>query len=1225
MGTVYRALDLKRGVQVALKTMRRVDPTALYRFKQEFRAVQGLVHPNLVGLYELESDGYDWFLTMELVEGVDFLRYVRGGLAGRGAIDREGERRLRGATVQLAEGLIALHDAGVLHRDIKPTNVLVTSEGLVKVLDFGLAAAFDAGEQYESTAEDVVGTIAYMAPEQAAGAPVGPATDWYAVGVMLFEALTGRRPFVGSPFEVLSAKRSRESPRAQEFAMDVPPELADLSALLLLRDPTARPSGKFTVGQLRGRPSEPDRAERASAVPLVGRAEHLTALADALDQVRRRRTVVVRVHGPSGAGKSTLIGRFLDSLEAESRTVVLAGRCYEQESVPYKALDSVIDSLSRHLRRLTAAEVAAILPRDVSPLTRLFPVLRRVEALEVAPRQAAEIADAQELRRRAFAALRELLGRLGDRATLVIAVDDLQWGDVDSAALLSELLRPPDPPTLLLLACHRSEDAESPFVRALLDVVQTAWIGLDRRELAVLALGAAEALDLATRLTAADGAAGRGRAERIARESGGNALFLMELARRAPTAGDTQEISLERVLWRRIEAARPEERLVLELVAVSGRPLRCDDLGHLLGPGGDERGALAALRAGRLVRGTVLSDGEEVEVYHDKVRETVVAHLAPASVREHHRRLALVLEGSGHTDPEALGVHFRDGGEPERAGGYFALAAARASKGLAFDRGAKLYRLALELLPRDAAGESRLRAALAEALANAGRGAEAAREYMAAAEGAGPAVAFEHRRRAAMQYLISGHIDEGLDALRSVLADVGMRLPKSPREALSSMLWRRAWLRLRGLGFRPRAESAIDPADLARVDVCWSAGIGLSVVETIQGAAFQTRALLAAVRAGEPARVARALAMEAAHTASAGVWAHARTERLLAAASELAAEVKQPYALAMVELARTASAYLEGRWRDSVGASDAAQGVFRDRCTGVAWEIDTAASFGLWALSHLGDVAELARRWPVLLHEARERGDRYAVMNLSTYLMSVVRLAADEPDEAMRGVLEIGQAWSRRGYHVQHNDQAWATAQIHLYRGDGPSAWALLEEIWPSLRRSLLLRVQFIRTAMLQLRARSALAAAEVAGAPEPLLIAAARDARRLEREGTCWSNAAARLVHAGIAARRGDRRFALAHLEAAVRGFETADMALYSAAARRMMGELKGGDEGARLIAAADGWMTAQAIRQPARIAWMYAPGFSAHTRSSAVPARLETDDHHTKAAPPSNSETKP
>jgi eukaryotic-like serine/threonine-protein kinase len=659
MGTVFRAFDRERRRPVALKVMNRAGAAAILRFKHEFRTLLGIAHPNLVTVHELISDGHNWFLTMELLDGVGFLQYVRGDEAhsGPGTTGTEalpltstGTVRLRAVICQLAEGIAWLHSAGKLHRDIKPTNVMVTRQRRVVLLDFGLVAEQGRDGRHHSTEDHILGTAAYMAPEQAAGLPVSPATDWYSVGVMLYEALTGRLPFIGTPVAVLMDKQRFEPPPPLELAPEVPEDLNALCVDLLRRRPADRPVASDVLRRLGS--SEPVQdASPSPAMPpvslssaahsqwpsLVGRRRHREALDEALTAMSGGHTVVLYLHGHSGAGKTALVRSFLDTRIERGDAVVLAGRCYERESVPYKALDSLIDALGRHLKHLQEAELAALLPRDMASLARVFPGLRQVEARAHAPRRVFESPDPQELRRRAFRALRELLARLGDRTPLVLAIDDLQWGDVDSAALIAELLRPPDAPVLLFLGVFRTEDrSTSPFLRALFrvqglnagarhdsapvtqnDPPGSAW--LDARELSVDPLDPEETYELAiTLLGEGDLFPGReALVDSIVKESAGNPFLVAELVRHIQSDDATDRsgrssadpfsfrgasacpshptaIALDDVLWARIKRLPDEARRALEIIAVSGQPLdlgtisRCAEFAH------DERVSLAA-------------------------------------------------------------------------------------------------------------------------------------------------------------------------------------------------------------------------------------------------------------------------------------------------------------------------------------------------------------------------------------------------------------------------------------------------------------------------------------------------------------------------------------------------------------------------------------------------------------------------------------------------------
>src|SRR5262249_5532991 len=141
--------------------------------------------------------------------------------------------RLRAALGQLAEGVCALHAAGKLHRDIKPSNVLVTPEGRVVLLDFGLVTELERPPLEPEPPYEVAGTVPYMAPEQAAGDPLAAASDWYSVGVILYEALTGRRPFAGSPGQVLWKKQHSEPIPPGRWVAHLPQDLSTLCADLL--------------------------------------------------------------------------------------------------------------------------------------------------------------------------------------------------------------------------------------------------------------------------------------------------------------------------------------------------------------------------------------------------------------------------------------------------------------------------------------------------------------------------------------------------------------------------------------------------------------------------------------------------------------------------------------------------------------------------------------------------------------------------------------------------------------------------------------------------------------------------------------------------------------------------------------------------------------------------------------------------------------------------------
>ena len=1248
MGVVYEAFDRDRGRIVALKTLLRASADDLYRFKREFRALADVAHPNLVSLYELMSDGSHWFFTMELVPGVNFLDYVRDEAAAesaehelptlRASFDTDSDLhspspdaptrathtraqldedaapqstrvasvcnvpRLRAALRQLAAGVNALHETDQLHLDIKPSNVLVTPEGRVVLLDFGLILETSAPELRQQ--RGLAGTPAYMSPEQIASRRITRATDWYSVGVILYEALTGRLPFSGTVLDVLERKQEAEPPPPATLVPGLPADLDALCRDLLRRDPTARPTGREVFERLSGATTQAGVAA-TTELPVapaelfggtdpeelfIGRAPQLAALDGAYQTVKQGQSLSVYVHGMSGMGKSALVARFLAELQRrDHEAVVLKGRCYEREFVPYKALDGVVDSLSKHLLSLPADQVDELMPVDAPALARLFPVILQVGAIRDVPQREQLLADPLVLRRRAFAALRELLARLALRQPLVVFIDDLHWADADSTALLEDLLRPPDAPPLLLVASFRSEEIETkPFLRQLLKRASSTHA----REIRLQPLPTAEARELVLSLLPAERNGLEASIETIVQEADGNPLFIEELTRYALASGGARaHLSLGQMIIARLESQPAGARALLETLTVAGRPMRPDVTAQATGIAGDEARLIASLRAARFLRsgGTT----QQLELYHDRIRETLAAGLDEEAVRQIHRRLAETLTAKGVDDPELLFEHILGAGETELAATLASLAARRAVAALAFDRAAHFYRKAIELAPVVGTDLAQLKINLGEALANAGRPAEAAEIYLDTARTAQPDQALELQRRAAEQLLMGGHINEGLDVLRRVLAAVGFRLAPDPPRALLSLLRQRALLRMRGLKFTPRAADEIPKEDLVRIDTCWAVAAGLGLVDTIRAFDFQTRHLLLALRAGELYRIARAFCCEVGFIATAGGPVAQNTAHLLEQAEALAHRSGHPHAQALAVWARGLSAYLCGDWSNAAKLCARAADLLREKCTGVTWELTTANRFLLSSLLFLGDIGELTRRVPVLLAAAEEQGNLLAATDLRTRL-NLVWLAQDQPDVARQEIIDAMLRWPQEGFHLQHYSALLALVQIEMYTGDGAVAWKHLVGQWRALTRSMLMRVQVLRIEARHLRARSALAAA-VSGvaAPARLLQTATELVRLNEREQMTWARPLNALVRAGVAGLGDDHARAAELCAVALAGFEAAQMHLYAAAARRRLGQLVGGAEGRQLVAQADAWMTEQRIKRPDRMTDMLAPGF--------------------------------
>jgi serine/threonine protein kinase/tetratricopeptide (TPR) repeat protein len=1233
MGVVYEALDREGRRNVALKTLRGIEPNSIYLFKHEFRTLAGVHHRNLVHLYELvQLEDGSLFFAMELVHGTDFIEYVHRAPRDRGRdgpsstmhagtagpVTRQGPAqpghlsiaptptmgdqptradagRLRPALRQLVQGLGALHRAGKLHRDVKPSNVLVTPEGRVVILDFGIAIELShAVDDVDQSVGGVVGTPKYMSPEQVVGEVPTPASDWYSVGVMLYEALAGRLPFEGSSMDVLSRKVVEHVLPPSTWARGIPPDLEELCVALLRQEPSERPDGAEilrrlgAVGGPSSFPPELERAGEAHSPLLVGREEQLRALREALEQVTTGQAVTVRVGGGSGMGKSALVQHFLDQLGASGEVEMLCGRAYERESVPYKAVDSLVDSLARLLIRIEEAEGPFATPEHAPALARLFPVLKRVPSF--ADLQVQAVDDAQAVRHKAFGALRGLLGSLARRRPLVLYIDDVQWGDVDSVALLREVIRAPKAPPLLLLMTYREEGAAtSPFMIEMNDRWPPA---ADLRDVSVGPLDARDAQRLAIEWIGASDEVAQRTARAVAREAGGNPFLVEELVRgnrtRSPgTDATLTALTLAQIVSDRLDRLPEAARHLAEVAAVGGRPMTLSVLIEACCDASVTDEHVQLLRSSSLVRMGFRDGRDVIEPCHDRIRETIVEQLRRDVLRAHHGGLARALEAASGADPEAIAVHLLGSGERERGARYAQQAADQAAAKLAFDHAARLYRLALETVPRTPDEARPVRIRLATALEQAGERGEAAKVYLEAAAGAPPLARVDLERAASAQLLLSGRTDEGAELLRRVLAAVGLKAPRTPLGAILSLLFHTLVLRIRGVKFEERSPEEVSLEDQVRLATLHTVALGFSVVDVVLAACMQARFLRLALDVGHRAHVLEATASQFSQLASQGGSIGKAELDTYAIAERLSKTLNTPDAKSYFAVCQGLAFFQRGEFkkaREVLFSPSAMQ--YRKTSLGKL--------FGIYSLYYLGELREETRRAGRLLADSERRRDLFTAVNLRAAPLVDCCLVADDPDGGREHIRVALATWTQRGFHIQHWQAMVWGAQIELYVGDGAAAYARLARNRRSYRRSLLDHSQFVRVITHYMLGCAAVASSQ--DAPPDVRRARLKEARaagrRLERERMPWSEPLANLTVAAVANIEGDRATAATALRLAIERAEAADMVLHAAAARYQLGCLLGGDEGDEQRRQGESAMAAQGVRAPARMATMFLPG---------------------------------
>ena len=704
MGTVYRATDLELGREVAVKVLSANSQTseARERLIREARAAAALNHPHIVTVHDVGVENGLPFLVMELVPG------PRLSQARPTEIPRVVE-----IASQICAALEHAHANKIVHRDLKPDNVLLsgsTSSTNVKLADLGLA--LPAYGARISRAGVIVGTAAYMAPEQALGHPVDGRSDLYALGILLYELTTGRLPFTGDdPLAIVSQHVHAHVVPPRMIRSDIPRALEAIILRLLAKDPSQRfaTAAETRAALLESLTSNGDTSsnetpatvailEALSRGRLVGRSNELNEARELWQRAREGRGHAVLLSGEPGAGK-TRLAREVTIQAAVDGALVLSGGCYEYEATtPYLPF---VEAFRRWIREEKDDEELRKLLDDAAPqIAKLAPEL----TTRLGPFPERDQLAPHEERLLFFDAVAKVFAGIARKQSLLFYADDLHWADHGTLWLLGHLLRRVRTERVLIVGAYRETelDRTHPLAKALVD-----W---NRERLITrIVLRRFNENETGAQLGALLGEHVSGEfALAVHRETEGNPFFVEEVLKALIERGsvrresghwrrvETEHLeipqSVKEAIGHRLDRVSPDTNEILRVCAILGKVFSFDELTAAAEQ--NEDALLDALDEATAAQLISAGSSDSFTFTHDKIREVLYEELNPIRRRRLHRHVAEGLERHCVQAPcavEKLAHHYIQAGDHERGLEYAKQAAAEAERVFALEEAIAAY------------------------------------------------------------------------------------------------------------------------------------------------------------------------------------------------------------------------------------------------------------------------------------------------------------------------------------------------------------------------------------------------------------------------------------------------------------------------------------------------------------------------------------------------------
>ncbi|HSB90181.1 MAG TPA: ABC transporter substrate-binding protein, partial [Anaerolineales bacterium] len=680
MAVVYRAHDGLLDRDVAVKVVRKTDLTAedRQRLLQEARLAARLNHPHIVAVHDAgEIDGHP-YIVMELVDGPSLFGHPPADLDETIAV-----------AVQLCEALAHAHREGIVHRDLKPENILRAGPGVIKLTDFGLAQSVASRVTGEGA---VAGTVFYLAPEQLQGLDLDGRADLYALGILLYEWVTGTLPFTSPETLGIITQHLYAAPvppRARVPA--VPPALDRLILRLLSKSPDDRPASALDVLDLLREPALMKAGGGEADVPLLerigrgqmaGRETELAVARSLWTQAAAGQSQTLLVSGEAGVGKTRLV-REIAALAEVTRGRVLQGWNYPQGVEPFGAFKQILRAAFD----------------DLAPIVQSAPEYVAAALLSIAPEYHPHFpsivlktsVDTPEEQQRHFDGAVVLLSMLSEASPVLLVVEDAQWADSGTLRLFRHLVQQTRGRRVLFILTYRDvEPVQAPDLHDLLyafrrekRAVALPLVRLDRaktEDMLAALLGENVAPDLA---------------EETFRVTEGNPFFVEEVCRslaesgalvhaggRWKTAGKGKlgiPVNVKVAITGRLRGLPSEAQEMLEAAAIRGRDFEVDVLQRALA--WDPVSVVDALELAeraQIVETVPGPGGPHYAFTHNLIPATIVDDMRASRRRSLHARIAPALEMLRPGEFESLARHFHSAGDGAKAAAYWVKAGDRA-------------------------------------------------------------------------------------------------------------------------------------------------------------------------------------------------------------------------------------------------------------------------------------------------------------------------------------------------------------------------------------------------------------------------------------------------------------------------------------------------------------------------------------------------------------------